>query len=262
MSKLRTLPHVTAQRILRDARELAGDPLADNGIYYRADEENILKGYALIVGSKDTPYYAGYYFFEFNFSANYPFAPPVVLFRTNQYSVRFNPNLYTNGRVCLSVLNTWMDRHWSACQTVSSVLLVLASLLCANPLLNEPQINHNNVQMQRDYAQTIEFSNMNIAMCNVIQKVPGVWYPFFDLFYPIMIEQWKLHYADVRALCVGLVEKWGVEDMDIAHHYNSMKIRINYARLLDKLDATDCIVRAWAPADSGADDSAMKKPDT
>jgi ubiquitin-protein ligase len=240
MSKLRALPHITAQRLLRDARDLQDDPLASHGIYYRADETNILKGYALIVGSKGTPYYGGYYFFEFNFGTNYPFSPPVVTFRTNQHSVRFNPNLYASGRVCLSVLNTWMEEQWGACQTVSSVLLVLASVLCENPMLNEPSVNIDNVQLLQDYARTVEYSNINIAMCNIMQREGGLHMAFFDLFRPIMIEQWREHYDDVRALCISLLEKWGADDMDVPHYYNNgMRIRINYARLLDKLDAVN-----------------------
>lgn len=243
MSKSQALPHITAQRLLRDAYELQGDPLADHGIYYRADEENILKGYALIIGSKGTPYYGGYYFFEFNFSHKYPFSPPVVSFRTNQYFVRFNPYFYTSGQVCLSVLNTWMEEQWAACQTVSSVLLVLASVLCENPLLNEPYIDANNTNQQKNYVQTIEYSNINIAMCNVIMRAEGLHLPFFDLFRPIIIEQWILHYDEIRTLCMTLKETWGDDDIIVAHYYNNnMGVHINYARLLEKLDATHTTV--------------------
>ena len=36
---------------------------------------------------------------------------------TGRHSVRFNPNLYNDGKVCLSVLNTWHGRpeeKWNA----------------------------------------------------------------------------------------------------------------------------------------------------
>ena len=43
------------------------NPLTDNGIYYCHDEEDILKGYAMIMGPEGTPYFGGYYFFEFSY---------------------------------------------------------------------------------------------------------------------------------------------------------------------------------------------------
>ena len=37
------------------------------GVYYKHDDENVFKGYALIIGNNSTPYAYGYYFFEFTF---------------------------------------------------------------------------------------------------------------------------------------------------------------------------------------------------
>lgn len=48
---------------------------------------------------------------------------------TGRHSVRFNPNLYNDGKVCLSVLNTWHGRpeeKWNA--HTSSFLQVLLAL--------------------------------------------------------------------------------------------------------------------------------------
>ena len=38
------------------------DPLDDNGIYYKHDDDDVLKGYAMIYGRRNTPYEYGYYF--------------------------------------------------------------------------------------------------------------------------------------------------------------------------------------------------------
>lgn len=46
--------------------------------------------------------------FDIAFPENYPIkAPKVSLATTGNGSVRFNPNLYKNGYVCLSLLGTW-----------------------------------------------------------------------------------------------------------------------------------------------------------
>ena len=39
--------------------------MKDENIFYSHDEKNILKGYAMIIGPKDTCYHNGLFFFEF-----------------------------------------------------------------------------------------------------------------------------------------------------------------------------------------------------
>ena len=81
--------------------------------------------------------------FEFKFPANYPVSPPKLTYLTNDGSTRFHPNLYRNGKVCLSVLNTWRGEGWTSCQTIRSILLILVTLFHNKPLLNEPGIKES-----------------------------------------------------------------------------------------------------------------------
>ena len=61
--------------------------------------------HALITGPFDTPYEGGLFHFVIRFPPNYPLVPPRVAFMTTGGgTVRFNPNLYRNGKVCLSIL--------------------------------------------------------------------------------------------------------------------------------------------------------------
>ena len=51
-----------------------------------------------------------YYFFFFcllKFCENKKRAPKITLISTGNGRVRFNPNLYSNGYICLSLLGTW-----------------------------------------------------------------------------------------------------------------------------------------------------------
>jgi ubiquitin-protein ligase len=52
----------TISRLLKDVKGIMKNPnhLKENGIYYIHDEIDILKGYAMIVGPKDTPYFGGF----------------------------------------------------------------------------------------------------------------------------------------------------------------------------------------------------------
>ena len=64
-----------------------------------------LQIHALITGPFDTPYEGGFYYFLIRCPPDYPIRPPrVKLMTTGGGQVRFNPNLYRNGKVCLSIL--------------------------------------------------------------------------------------------------------------------------------------------------------------
>ena len=155
-----SLNKITIQRLTSDIKFLLNNPLEN--IYYKHSEEYILKGYALIIGNSNTPYNYGNFLFEFNFPQDYPFNPPKIKYLTNDGKMRFNPNLYSDGKVCLSILNTWKGEGWTSSQTIYSILIILSSILNETPLLNEPGIhsNNNNIipyNLLINY-KTIEFS--------------------------------------------------------------------------------------------------------
>lgn len=61
--------------------------------------------HALLTGPFDTPYEGGFFYFLIRCPPDYPIrAPRVRLMTTGNGTVRFNPNLYKNGKVCLSIL--------------------------------------------------------------------------------------------------------------------------------------------------------------
>lgn len=155
----------TIKRIASDVKNLLNNIniLENENIYYKHSDSNILTGYALIIGNNDTPYLYGYYFFKFDFPENYPFSPPKVTFLTNDGKMRFNPNYYSCGKVCLSLLNTWNGDGWTSCQTIYSILIVLSSVLNSNPLLNEPGINSNDLNLER-YNFLVEYKNYEFAI--------------------------------------------------------------------------------------------------
>ena len=62
----------------------------------------------MIMGAAGTPYAHGAFVFDLFFPNNYPQSPPkCLLTTTGGGTVRFNPNLYNTGNVCLSLLGTW-----------------------------------------------------------------------------------------------------------------------------------------------------------
>jgi ubiquitin-conjugating enzyme E2 Z len=177
----------TIHRLLKDIKNIITNPLIENGIYYIHDDADMLKGYALIIGPEDTPYFGGNYFFEINYPIDYPYSPPKVKYCTNGNNIRFNPNLYKCGKVCISLLNTWKGEQWTSCQTISTILLTLCTLLCKDPLLNEPGVDKNNGDFI-NYTNIIEYANIDVAICDIINKKKEVYLLFFDLFSFIIKE--------------------------------------------------------------------------
>lgn len=223
----------TIQRLIKDVKQLKGQSLAENNIYYHHDEENILKGYALIIGCIGTPYFGGYYLFELNYPVDYPHSPPIVTYLTNGDNIRFNPNLYTSGKVCISLLNTWTGEQWTSCQSITSVLLTLGTLLCNNPLLNEPGVRAGNPDCG-NYMKIIEYKNIDIAVLNVfISYAPqfkGI-EAIIRLFEPIMREKLILNRDNLRAI---LEEREKNPPMFIRTAIYSLNVFVDYGKLYNK----------------------------
>lgn len=134
------------KRLAQEAVTLATSlPLSySSSVFVRCDMDRLDIMKVLITGPSDTPYANGCFEFDVYFPPDYPMTPMLInLETTGHHTVRFNPNLYNDGKVCLSVLNTWHGRpeeKWNA-QT-SSFLQVLVSIqsliLVPEPYFNEP----------------------------------------------------------------------------------------------------------------------------
>lgn len=228
----------TITRLLRDVKQIIKNPLTENGIYYIHDDTDMLKGYALIIGPSETPYFGGSYFFEFEYPRDYPHSPPKVKYWTNGQKIRFNPNLYTCGKVCVSLLNTWRGDQWTSCQTISTVLLTLCTLLCKNPLLNEPGVGKTHPDREV-YDEIVEYGNIDIAICDIIEKKDGVYMPFFDIFYPFVKENFIKNYdkliefaekknGDFKNTAVNV--KTSLYSMNVNVDYNKVLLRLRTAK--------------------------------
>ena len=226
---------ITIKRLIHDVKYIINNPLTDNNIYYSHDETDMMIGYALIIGPSDTPYQNGYYLFKFNFPNDYPFSPPKVTFHTNGNNVRFNPNLYVTGKVCLSVLNTWHGEKWSACNNIRSVLLSICSILVNNPLLNEPEVSLNHSEMNM-YTKAITFNNILIAILAIVNKSTGIYNSNYNVFYPTICSHFMDNYQKNREF---ILEKIKTEPEEIIlnnmYHFNTY---IDYNELLKKLEIT------------------------
>lgn len=224
----------TITRLLHDVKHIIKNPLVENGIYYAHDDEDLLKGYALIIGPEDTPYFGGNFFFEFHYPKDYPHSPPHVLYCTNGEMIRFNPNLYCNGKVCISVLNTWKGEQWTSCQTISTILLTLCTLLCKDPLLNEPGVSKSHADFN-NYTKIIEFKTIDIAVLKILTRHTEIYPERFNTFYHYVTENFQKNKDALRKYIED--KATNVPRETIKTSFYSMSADINYKRLLDDFDA-------------------------
>lgn len=186
------------KRLVKDVSDLYRNPLHDEGVYYIHDEEDMLFGYALIIGPKDSCYEHGYFMFKFQFPTNYPHSPPKVSFKTNSGNVRVHPNLYRSEKVCLSLLNTWKGEGWTSCQTIRSVLMVLLSILDDKPLLHEPGFSENNqkhIPQIKSYSDVMRYFTLNHMYFRMSE--PSYSLRKFEIFRDVIEETSKTRLLDV-----------------------------------------------------------------
>jgi len=163
------LPPQASKRLMRDMQ--AVQELKQQGIWYVQDEVNFTKGIAMIRGPADTPYADALLFFSVEFPADYPFSPPKVLILTSDGITRFHPNLYVQGKVCLSILGTYSGPQWSGAISFNSVLLSILGLLDKNPLAHEPSWEKGTLQDPKHsaYADCVEHQIVKY-MVDMIKK--------------------------------------------------------------------------------------------
>ncbi|MCJ1282571.1 hypothetical protein MMC26_001895 [Xylographa opegraphella] len=113
------------------------------GIWVRTWEDRLDLLRVLIIGPEETPYSLAPFVLDFHFNGDFPHSPPEAYFHSWTRGLgRINPNLYEDGKVCLSLLGTWpgdsKDESWSDDSTMLQVLVSLMGLvLVKEPFYNE-----------------------------------------------------------------------------------------------------------------------------
>ncbi|KAI3932362.1 hypothetical protein MKW92_012445 [Papaver armeniacum] len=185
-----SLSPTSDKKIMPEWKILERNLLADS-IYVRVYEERIDLLRAVIIGPSGTPYHDGLFFFDIQFPPDYPNVPqfppdfpnvpPSVSYHS--FGHRLNPNLYANGAVRLSLINTWAglrkNEKWIPSQsTIFQVLLSIQGLvLNAKPYFNEPlclleNLNPWKKKLTLDYNEKVFVKSCKTMVC-VLNKPPN-----------------------------------------------------------------------------------------
>ena len=180
------LTKIKQKRILKEIKEIQQTPIdPDNSIYESSpgcyvciNEEDITNHKIMIIGPEDTPYENGFYMFDYTYNKNHPFEAPSVKYLTTDGTVRFNPNLYTNGKVCLSILGTWSGPAWEPTMSLRVVCEYLRSILTENPIQNEPGFENCLDTQGKMYNKYVTSENYHLAIYKNLLPLPDPLKPF------------------------------------------------------------------------------------
>jgi ubiquitin-protein ligase len=175
-------------------------------IFARIDPVNMCAMRFLMTGPENTPYECGCFIFDMYVTTNFPQGPPEVYY-LNTGGKRFNPNLYADGKVCLSILGTWQgseSEKWN--EKTSSFFQILMSIqsqiLIEEPYFNEPGYESNASEKAKkasyEYNQNIRLYTMKYAILDLI-KNPSKYNQFID----VIKEHFKIRKNRVLEVCKG-----------------------------------------------------------
>jgi ubiquitin-protein ligase len=215
-------------------------------IYVAMDPENISVLRVLITGPHDTPYDSACFIFDVFIPENFPNGPPLV-YMLNTGNVRFNPNLYNCGKVCLSILGTWNgDKGESWNKETSSLFQVFMSIqsliLIDEPYFNEPGYESSigtskGKEDSYNYNNKIRMYSMRHAMKNLLTSNE---YPQFT---EVIKEHFKLKKDHILKVCQKWVDDAPEKLNNNNHHsYNKDNLftkkdyEIQYKELKEVLD--------------------------
>lgn len=169
--------------IIRITRELSDlQKSSDLSLAVACRDVDVRNVKAIIIGPPDTPYEFGFFEFAVKFGREYPGkAPSVIATTTNGGRCRFNPNIYAQGKVCLSILGTWRGERgeeWSSAQGLESILISIQSLMSSNPYENEPGFETANDEgdkkNQKDYVAKIRHETLRITIIQRLEEYLGI----------------------------------------------------------------------------------------
>lgn len=133
---------VCVRRVQRELHDIQANGISPTvHLVPRGDNLTILD--ALIMGLPNTPYDGAVMHLELTIPPEYPMRPPSVKYlSTEAGSLRIHPQLYADGKVCLSILGTWHGPRWTASWSLRALLLSIQALLNEEPLRCEPGLEN------------------------------------------------------------------------------------------------------------------------
>lgn len=152
-----------AKVIYRNYELFQKEPI--DGVSLGYDEDNIYSWNINIIGPKDSPYEGGIFNCTMEFPKDFPLTPPKFIFNTKIY----HPNVYEDGKVCISILHPpgddkWgyekAEERWRPVHSVSSIIISIISLL-SSPNDESPA----NIDAGKDWRENPDIFQQKVNKC-------------------------------------------------------------------------------------------------
>ena len=88
------------------------------------------------------------------------------------------------------------------------------------------------------YDQIIEFSNIDIAVCDIIDKKQSVFMPFFENFYPFIKDNFLKNYDKLIDFAEKKNAELNSESKEFRTGFYSMRIMVDYNKVIEKLKSS------------------------
>ncbi|TRY69586.1 hypothetical protein TCAL_05230 [Tigriopus californicus] len=189
------------------------------GIFVKAFEDRMDLYSVMIKGPQNTPYEDGLFFFDFQLTADYPKTPPVCHY-ISYCSDRLNPNLYEDGKVCVSLLGTWSGKGtetWSPNSNMLQLLVSIQGLI----LVSEPYFNEAGYERQKGSQQGTENSRMYNEM--VVLKLIQSMTKLIQNPPPVFKSNVHEHFEKNGQRFITRVEEW--LNQSLTHHEPNKGVR-------------------------------------
>jgi len=206
------------------AKSLPVNP--DSSVFMRVHESKMSFAQMIIIAPDGTPYGRGAFLFDMFFPPSvYPNGPPLVnLQTTGNGTVRFNPNLYNTGKVCLSLLGTWSGSKGESWNPKTSTFLQVAVsiqslIFVPEPFFNEPGYEREmgtpqGKQHSDQYNGERQAATMKWAMIEQLRNPPRHFENVIKLHFYLQkdtiirqCEEWSTQNSAARALLPQLKEE-------------------------------------------------------
>lgn len=174
------------------------------GVWVRSYSSRLDLLSVMIRGPAKTPYEDGLFLFDIQLSQNYPRSPPLVHY-ISYSSERLNPNLYVEGKVCVSLLGTWMGRGtevWGPNSTLLQLIVSIQGLI----LVAEPYYNEAGYEKQTDTQQGYENSRTynELVVLKLVQSMTEMLQSPLDIFK----EEILMHFSEHGKLLCNRLERF------------------------------------------------------
>lgn len=133
---------VCMRRLQRELRDIQINGISPT-VHLAPRGDDLTKLDAIVMGLPDTPYDGAVMHFKVKIPPEYPMKPPELKYMSTEGgSLRIHPQLYAEGKVCLSILGTWHGPRWTASWSLRALLLSVQALLNDEPLRCEPGLEN------------------------------------------------------------------------------------------------------------------------